>query len=300
VRLRLESPSQSATLYRRGLGVAQAAGSGRAVATALVGLANTHRMRDDYAGARSLLTEAVTIARTPDGASMLPEVLVHLGHVHRQCGNIEASEECLTEAIRLTRRDGDAGLEMYALVGLAWARYATGRDDDAGRAFTRARELAREDGHVAGEAAAELGLGYVLLRRGDPVGATVRFQELEKLADRLGSRNSQFEAVLGTALACREADPARTVELGGQALAIARELEQRADVARTHDVVAGALVQLGDRSGAAEHWDHALKLLADLEVDTVEGGDISVASISRQRALLDDPRPGAAGDEARA
>ena len=299
VRLRLESPDQSATLYRRGLGVARDAGSGRAVATALVGLANAHRMRDDFAGARSLLTEALAIARTPDGASVLPDVLVHLGHVHRQYGNVEAAEECLTESIRLTRRDGDTGLEMYALVGLGWIRYATGGDDEAGRAFSRVLELAREDGHVAGQAAAELGLGYVLLRRGDPVGATVHFQQLEKLADRLGSRNSQFEAVLGCAMAYRDADPARTVDLGGQALAIARELEQRVDVARAHDIVAGALVQLGDRSGAAEHWDHALELLADLGVDAVEDGDISVASIAQQRALLDDPRPGAAGGEAR-
>ncbi len=299
VRLRLESPDQSATLYRRGLDVARDAGSGHAVATALVGLANTRRMRDDYAGARSLLTEAVAIARTPDGASVLPEVLVHLGHVHLQGGNIEAAEECLTESIRLTRHDGDTGLEMYALVGLAWIRNATGGDDEAGRAFSRALELAREDRHVAGEAAAELGLGYVLLRRGDPVGATFHFQNLEQLADRLGSRNSQFEAVLGSALACREADPARAVDLGGKALAIARELEQRADVARAHDIVAGALVQLGDRSGAAEHWDHALELLADLGVDALEGGDISVAAISEQRARLDNPRPDAAGDDAR-
>ncbi|MGH3884334.1 MAG: hypothetical protein ACRDRC_13155, partial [Pseudonocardiaceae bacterium] len=156
-----------------------------------------------------------------------------------------------------------------------------------------------EDGHLVGEAAARLGLGHVLLRRGDSAGAVVRFQEVEALAERLGSLNWRFEAFLGYALARRESDPARAVELGREALATAQAIEHRADVARAHDVVAGALARVGDRSGAAEHWDRALELLAELGVDRVEDGHTSVASISHQRALLDGPRSGAAGDEAR-
>jgi hypothetical protein len=118
---------------------------------------------------------------------------------------------------------------------------------------------------------------------------------VEALAERLGSLNWRFEALLGRALATREADPATALEPGREALAIARTIEHRVDAARAHDVVAGALARLGGRSGAAEHWDHALELLADLGLDRVEDGHTSVASISSQRALLDDTRPASAG-----
>jgi tetratricopeptide (TPR) repeat protein len=296
VRRRLDLPTLAATLYRRGLAVAREVGNHHAAATALVGLANLLRRRDDYEGARSRLSEALSLARTTDDALLLPEILSHLGHVHRQCGNIEAADECLTEAIRLTRRDRHDQVQLNALVNLGYIRLAMARDDQAADVFAQALELAREDGHLFGEAAAHLGLGHVLLRRGDHTRAIVCFQEVEALAERLGSRNWRFEAALGSALASREVDPARAVERGNQALETARAMGQRTDVARAHDVVASALARLGDRSGAAQHWDRALELLTDLGVEVTEDGHTSVASISRQRAQLDDPRPAAAGD----
>jgi hypothetical protein len=54
---------------------------------------------------------------------------------------------------------------------------------------------------------------------------------------------------------------------------------------------------VGDRSGAAEHWDRALEMLTDLGVEVAEDGHTSVASITQQRALLDDPQSAAADDQ---
>jgi tetratricopeptide (TPR) repeat protein len=282
-------------LYRRGLALARETGSAHAAATALVGLANVLSMRDDYDGARSLLSEALALARTPDGAPLLPEVLLNLGHIHRQFGRYAEAEESLTEAIRLARRDGNDQIQRHGLAGLGYLSLATGRDDQAADAFTRALELALEDGHLHGEAAARNGLASVLRHRGALTPAVAHYQEVHALAERLGSRNWRFEALIGSALVSQEADPARALELGHQALAAAEAMEQRTDVARAHNVVAGALARLGDRSGAAEHWDRALELLTELGVEVAEDGHTSVASITHQRALLHQPGPSAAG-----
>jgi tetratricopeptide (TPR) repeat protein len=222
-----------------------------------------------------------------------------VGHIHRQFGSYTAAEESLTEAIRLARRDGNDQIQRHGLAGLGYLSLATGSDDQAADAFTRALELALEDGHLHGEAAARIGLAHVLRRRGELTRAVAHYREVDTLAVRLGSRNWRFEARIGDALVSQEADPARAVELGKQALATAEAMGQRTDVARAHNVLAGALARLGDRPGAAEHWDRAIELLTDLGLDKAEDGETSVASISHQRALLDDPRPGAAGDEAR-
>jgi hypothetical protein len=73
--------------------------------------------------------------------------------------------------------------------------------------------------------------------------------------------------------------------MAGHALAIAQALEQATDAARAHDVLAGALARTSNPSGAVEHWDRALELLAFLGLDVLEDGT-SVATISQRRALL--------------
>lgn len=294
VRRRLGQPDQATELYRSGLALAHEVASPRAAAIALVGLADLLRLRDDYDGARSALSEALVLARTADGAPLLPEVLAHLGHVHRQFGSFAAAEECLTEAITLTRHTGHDQVQLDALINLGYIRMATGRTDEAADGFARALDLARDDRSLAGEASALLGLGYVLLRRGDPAGATVRFQDVDALAERLDSDNWRLEAALARARASQETDPGRAAEQAGHALAIAQALDHATDAVRAHDVLAGALARTSDPSGAAEHWDRALELLASLGVDVLEDGT-SLASISQQRALLANSRPDAAG-----
>jgi tetratricopeptide (TPR) repeat protein len=275
-------------LYRRSLAIAEQVGSPRAAATALVGLGNLLRLRDDYDGARTRLSQALVLARTTDGAPLLPEVLAHLGHVHRQFGSFAAAEECLTEAIKLTEHDGHHQVQLDALINLGYIRLAIGHGDQATDAFARALDLAREDRHLVGEASAQLGLGHVLLRRSLPARAAALFREVEALAERLDSDNWRFEAALGHARAAQEDDPVAAAEMAGQALAIARALEQHTDVVRAHDVLAGALARTSNRSSAAEHWDCALQLLGDLGLDVLEDGT-SVSSISQQRALLAGP-----------
>ncbi|MFC7495982.1 MULTISPECIES: ATP-binding protein [unclassified Nocardioides] len=285
VRRRLGQPDHAALLYRRGLALARETDSALPAATALVGLANLLRLRDDYAGAHDLLSEALALARTAEGAAALPEVLVYSGHVLRQRAEYDEAVACLSEALSLAQVVDHDQVRLDALVGLGLIRVVVGDDRGAGDLFTQALAVACASGYLMGEATARVGLGHVLLRQRDSSRAAAVFGDVEALADRLGSRNWLYEAMLGRALACRDSDPRQAVELGERALAIAEELGARADAARAHDLIAGALALLGDRSGAAEHLDRALELMADVGADIIESG-VTAASIAERRALL--------------
>jgi tetratricopeptide (TPR) repeat protein len=103
---------------------------------------------------------------------------------------------------------------------------------------------------------------------------------VQELARESGDRNWQYEAMLGLGRIHHAAGrPVEALEHHHEALRLAEELAQPADVARAHDSLAHAYKALNQHESARDHWRRALDILTAHGLENAEDDETTASSI---------------------
>ena len=175
------------------------------------------------------------------------------GELHRLRGESAAAEAAYREASRLGREPQP---------GLSLLRLAKGDPDTAAAAIRRAAGEEREPGRRAALLPA---LVEIALAAGDPEAAAAAVEELEGLAELLGSADLEARAAYARGSLDLAGGDARAALAALRRAARAwQDLEAPYEAARARDLIGRACRALGDEDGAALELDAAREAYAEL------------------------------------
>jgi len=175
----------------------------------------------DLARANQNLNRSVELARETDPAETIRALLILGSHLELAEADGEAAAAAYSEALGLAERLGDAPAqaELHSALGVLAAYRA---DWDAVEEHADASaEIAEREGLAAKLAHPYALRGFLLWRGGDIEAAKTEFLRSHALAERVGSSEVAFSALLGLAISGRDAgNPGDTLEALGRALEV--------------------------------------------------------------------------------
>jgi DNA-binding SARP family transcriptional activator/tetratricopeptide (TPR) repeat protein len=195
--------------------------------------------------------------------------LTNLGRIHQRLGQYESAFDCLERAVEIDEQFGSSPSQAYILLNLAGLHRDAGNYDEALSAARRVLDLARESGIHALEGQALEHLGAVHRLLGDH--ETAKHHHHEALAA-ARDNESRAQALNGLGLAHAAHDAwAEAIRYHYDALAVASDFGLRYELARAHNGLGDAYIQLGDAEHALRHWENALHLYEELQAKELSG-----------------------------
>lgn len=156
-------------------------------------LAITHRGLGDLDTARTLINEAVHIARSTGNHFRLSAALTTTGHVETSAGNILTSMAALQEALRLDLANGDMQGAAINRQSLALTKLHAGDADEAARLMAETVDYVVASGEVEFLACTFEMFANVAACRADPLQAALFCGVAERIRGDAGMPISQFD-----------------------------------------------------------------------------------------------------------
>jgi adenylate cyclase len=221
-------------------------------------LAEAHYRMGDFAGAIAVIKEAETSAANGAGRAA---ALTLLGEVTSDMGDHIGARTILGEAVALARASAEARIECRALYGLGDAHWRNGELTNAQNALGASLEIARQHGDVTREVFALGRLASVMQDQGDLDGAKSLFTDMHARASAAGNRERIMNATMNLGqIADKQGDFALGQRCGHEALALAREIGAQQTVALCLIGQASTFVHLGDYAAARVKLREGLSL----------------------------------------
>ncbi len=168
--------SKARAAYRTALDLYQAMGDGKGTARTMAFLGRSMLDAGEVTPARSMLVEALGLARTHHERISEARSLIGLAILEHIAGEPEACVSNFTGAIAIWRDLADVVGEAYSRRHLGMHFLRRGKLDDAEREFHTARRLLREHGAVTDSPAVLRSLAELYLARGD-IGQAAEYAE---------------------------------------------------------------------------------------------------------------------------
>ena len=225
-------------------------------------LAEAHYRLGNFAAARIAIEQAQASAQTGiDRAA----ALAVLGEMMSETGDYEQSAAILTQAVPQARSGGDKLTLCRTLYALGDVNWRQGKWDEAKNVLNESLQLARELGDLTRELFVLNRLGTVALLEENLEEGERLFTEVHTRAAAAGNRERAMTALnnLG-GVADRREDLALGQEYGRQALALAREVGLKHDIALFLVNQAFSEIQLGQLDAAQESLREGLSLALSL------------------------------------
>jgi predicted ATPase/DNA-binding SARP family transcriptional activator len=237
--------------FEQTLQVSREIGDRRGESRALHCLGGIWINKGDHVQAESLLEQALTIAQETADREAQSSLLSTLGVLMNRWSAYSRAREYLEQSLDICREIGDRPGELASLTNLAIVLLCQG---DCGRALSlgeESRHIGRALGDPRYEGWALLTLGRISARLGSYARAEMHYAPALDIAREIGDRH--LEAVIlhfSSLLAHRRDDDRTALELGEQALLIAREIGEPVEVAY-------ALTSQGQALAGLGRWDEA-------------------------------------------
>lgn len=254
----------------------------RARGDALSGAGNLARNQGDYAAAKALHEESLSVRRAIDDRTGMMASLNNLGNVATAQGDYAAASALLEEALALSRELGNPNVEAVILLNVGFARLRQDHYEEAWRLLEAARLLCETLGktitllHVYGV------MGDAARKQGDRTNARLRYRDCLRLCREVGDRAvtanvlenladgvARPDAAAETQAAVDGSEQVRAVELLGAASALRERLNLQPDAQEKEEVerIGRALMAaLGEMSflsafmrGREMGWEQAIE-----------------------------------------
>jgi predicted ATPase len=233
----------------------EASGRTAARAKALIGAGSLACLQGEYAVARSLYKESLTIARELDDKRTIATSLNNLGMVAGYEGNHVTARSLFEESLDIKRELGDKWGITASLNNLGVLAYEQGDYTSAHALYEESLALERELGDKRGIALSLSNLGIVALHQGDYAGAQALYEESLALGWELGDKWDIAGSLEELAIVAGKLDQAeRAVRLFGAVEAVREALGTPlppGERARLEQGLAAARAQLGEAAFAA-------------------------------------------------
>ena len=211
-------------------------------------------LQQEYAGAPSILREAIALLRRLDQKTDLANALAFVGFL----GDLEAAQE----SVQVARATGDKWILAYSLVWQSQALRTAGGDLElARRSAAEGARLSREIESDWAVARAVFSQGQLAVALGEPEEARVHFQECIRLF--IQSQDRHHANLARTELAHierRQGNYAKAVALYQTAIRVWQDLGLRAAMARQFEYLAITAAAQGNPQSAAQLFGAAQKL----------------------------------------
>ena len=260
-------------IYRRSLGLAQAAGNELACAKARNNIGAIVYLQGDFEAARQLYEEGLAILRRIGTPFQVGSIVINLCLLALGVGDAKQAAALADEARSLFEEIGERDRTALCISCLARARVLAGRLDDGVRLASESLQIFRELGDQSEESVALRVLGDIALRRGALDEAGSRFGSSLAINQDLGVKIEIAASLesLAEHASC-EGKPERTLRLAGAAATLRRSIGaplEPVDRLRVESVVAGARSSLGSKAAAAAWSAGSSTDLADIVVEAL-------------------------------
>jgi DNA-binding SARP family transcriptional activator/predicted ATPase len=197
--------------------------------------------------ARTLAETAVALLRQDETSNALAFALNGLGIAVIYGGELEAAEALLEDAAAIYRRHERRGDLVHALSSLGSARLRAGKYELGMETLQEGLALCRDIGDRRGEVTFLHNIATVHLMQGELELAHSRFEECLPLCDEIGfSYVKQIVLENLGEIALKQGDFVSAIALCEQGIEIARELNDRMNLARTLSLLGVALTEADD------------------------------------------------------
>ena len=224
----------------------------------------------DYALARSLLEEALELARAEGDREATAATLNFLGTNAYGAGQLDSAEVFIAEGLAIRREIGDIGRIAASLNAMGGIHHFRGHLDRAREVFEESLAHKVQQGNEGAIAIALTNLGLVERDAMQPDRAAALFQDAVAVWERTGDRQrwavGKHNAAL-VALDRGELDAARDDLLAS--LAVARELNDRAEIGYALTDLARVECARGDMERARTYAHEALRTASSIGVRLV-------------------------------
>jgi tetratricopeptide (TPR) repeat protein len=236
------------------LGICQATGDQRGMATSLALLGTVAEKQGDYALGRSLLEQSLALGQAAGGRDERAFSLRALGWVALDEGDLPTARSLIESALAIWRELGDPGRIGGSLPWLAKVDRHEENYEEAQILVEEGLTLARRAGVPIAVARGVLELGLLLVRQSEYPAARAAFEEGIRIGQEIGSTSSAIRCFEGMAqLAWAQGEPRRGARLFGAAEALREVLRfplppvDRVD----YDCVPAITTALGEEAFAA-------------------------------------------------
>jgi predicted ATPase len=171
----------------------------------------------DFAAARSLLEDALALARESGADVIAARALSNLANLFAWSGEAERARGALAESLVLLERLGERRASAITIGNLAAIDATEGDLIAAAAGLERSIAIAREIGDVSQEASALRDLARVRAQAGDPARARDDLLRALALMADIGHRNGVADSLEGLAVVASTEEPQRAARLFGAA-----------------------------------------------------------------------------------
>ncbi|MFD4160564.1 tetratricopeptide repeat protein, partial [Streptomyces cyaneofuscatus] len=244
----------AAEVFQRALDVAHATGNRLQQAEALTGLADSHRMQDEYGEAIEVYQRALDLANTTGNHLQQAEALTGLAEclmVQDEYG--EAAEMC-QRALDLANTTGNHRQQADALTGIGQCHLLHHEFGEAAEVYQQVLDLASTTGNRLQQAAALTGIGQCHLLQREFGEAAEVYQQVLDLANTTGNHRQQAAALTGNGQCHQMQDEfGEAAEMYQRALDLAHATGDRLQQA-------GALIGIGECHQAQDRFVEAAEM----------------------------------------
>ena len=213
------------------------------------------RRMGDLVLARSLVEEALALAKDMDDRTLTPHALNALGDLAGRQGNYAGARALLTEALAVSRALGDRRLITDQLLSLS---VVADEDATARSLLEESLGISRETGDRLATAEALNCLGAVMARESDHVTARSLYEQSLAICRRIGAKDGIAQSLSGLADVARlQGDHVLALSLYRQSAAIWADLGEKLEWPHALDCMAMVLHALGRDHRAVPLWSAA-------------------------------------------
>ena len=261
-------PRQAADAFVRAYDLSRRGGDRARGVRALNALANVLLDVGDYDHAFEASAEALKLARSLGDVRAQSTALNNVGETHRLSGRNEAAMDAYKEALSLARRAGTARDQAAILENMASTARRQGQTEAAAGYYAEALAAARQTGNAESVANLLNALTAVRLAQHRPADALPLARDAADLGRRQNLSRPLVTAVQNEGLAAwgmgdREAARRSLAE----AVRLASAMDDRPLLAYAQWHLGRLALETGDRSGAVQALDQALKLFRALRLN---------------------------------
>ena len=228
--------------------------------------------RGSYTTAALLLEESVTGYRELKDPSGLAEALLNLGLVRAYQQNFAEARTLIEQSVSLCRAEEETWLPGYGLDSLARLAWEQGDAEATRQLSEESMRLGQESGETRAEISPRKLLAAIALAQGDDAQAAALAQELLTIAKTLGDKELVFSALflLGT-IAKNQGDDTQALTLYQQSLALARETGTARNISLGYSRLGELTYRQGDAVQANALYRESLSLAQTFEGKAVVG-----------------------------
>ncbi|MCW3096940.1 MAG: hypothetical protein JWL77_2558 [Chthonomonadaceae bacterium] len=220
----------------------------------------------DFAAARVLHEEGLTLSREIGDSRGLANALANLGNVAATQGDYTYAQALYQESLEIKREQGDRHSVATTLNNLGNIAKEQGRYDAAHALHEESLAIERELGNRQGVASSLNNLGLLAEVRGDSAAARALYLESLELHRALGARSEEAGNLVGLGnVACREGDYLLARTLFEESLAIRKPLGDSWGIAISLQGLGASASLLGDSATALTQLQESLTIRQKLE-----------------------------------